>query len=733
YQHQDVPFERIVENSVKERDLSTTPLFQVMFVLQNNKTSDVKSTDLTGIEFTQEDFENKTTQFDFTVTVIETIEGLAFNFEYNTDLYKRSTIQRMMKHYEQIIRSAMHSFETQVNLLKMLLPEEQTTLLEGFNDTDYSLPEQKSIINLFENQVTTNPDHFVLVLEDERWTYRELSRASNQLAHYLKKQGIPLNSLLPVCMDRSINTVVAILGVLKAGYAYVPVDIEYPKNRIAEIIKETEAKWVIGNKNELSDIVESSSLVILDLEADWTKIETESAALPDTIIEPTQLAYVIYTSGSTGTPKGVMVEHASLVNYSTVFKHYFSLNDTDKILQQSSISFDTYVEELFPALISGATVVIAQEGGKNIGKIKQSIEKESVTILSSTPLVLDALNKELADTFNLRHIISGGDVLLPEHIDYLFQKIPVTNSYGPSETTVCATYHPIQKLEDTSLIGKPIKNTSIYILSKNGQLCPVGVVGEITIAGKGLSRGYLKQEIQTQEKFVSNPFGSGNQTKMYKTGDLGCWLPDGSIEYIGRIDDQTKIRGYRIEIGEIEAVLSHCPQVKQATVSVRVNKEKKSLVAYIVPEGNFEKEILRDFLKTKLPDYMIPSYWVELDKLPLNQNGKIDKKALPEIKLEELFLQQYIPPQNELEETIEGVWKDLLQLERIGVRDDFFELGGHSLLAVRIISGLRTKLNVEIPIRTLFELRTIESLARYITINQENNLAESVDYTEIKI
>ena len=521
YGHQEVPFEKVVETVVKERDMSRSPLFQVMFSLEN--TPDVPELKLGSLNLQAEGQEHNTTQFDISFMMAETSTGMRGTVEYCTDLYREESIARMISHYVNLLGSIADSPAGKVSRLGMLDIAEEKIILLAFNDTKAEYPKNKSIIDLFEEQVKKSPEAIAIVFEDAELSYKELNGRSNRLAHYLQKKGVKAETLVPICMERGLEMIIGILGVMKAGGAYVPVDPEYPTDRINYMLADTGASIILINKASKEKLGTTQAQMI-SLDSDWGEIENEKSSNPEIIILPEQLAYVIYTSGSTGKPKGVMIEHRSLTNYSLAFKEYFSISDKDKILQQSSISFDTMIEELYPALISGATIIIVKEGGKDIDAIKNYIENEKVSILSTTPTVIEWLNKELVTTGKLRYLVSGGEVLPPRFISKLHSLVQVVNTYGPSETTVCVSYNKIENLVNASLIGKPVSNMQVYILSGEKELSPIGVAGEICIGGAGLARGYLNMPELTAEKFIIDPFSNGpvqDCTEQETLGD-GC-------------------------------------------------------------------------------------------------------------------------------------------------------------------------------------------------------------------
>jgi amino acid adenylation domain-containing protein/non-ribosomal peptide synthase protein (TIGR01720 family) len=1037
YEHQEIPFEKVVEAVVKERDLSRSPLFQVMFVMNN--TPEVTGIKLGDVETTEYRFKNDMTQFDLSMTITQINGKMDASIEYCTDLYKTGSIRRMVQHYLELLKSIVQNPDKEVGGLRMLSYTEQNQILREFNTTATAYPQDKLVTELFETQAAASPQKIALSFENEQISYQELNAKSNQLAHYLRQRGAKAEMLIPICLERGPKMIIGILGILKSGAAYVPIDSDYPQSRISYILNDTEARLVVSDQQIKAKII-GRQTEIIDIESDWSEI----AKQPETNLERTvglnNLAYLIYTSGSTGEPKGIMIEHKSMLNYVLMFKEYFSVSENDYVLQQYSIAFDASLEEIFPTLITGATLGIIKEGGRDIETIKENIENNKATILSVTPAILEALNKRLTHTGKLRYVTVGGDVLQDSAISSLRGKVNIVNGYGPSEATIAVTlgeinaqpemvnsqartvkkmfeaqvratpdlpavsfngkqltyfelnekanklanylikqgvkseslipilinrsfemiigilgimksgaaYVPIntnfpleriknilndlqcelvlsnhefgakissietlkiieldrewaeiehcsnanligtthpsklayviytsgstgkpkgvmiehqgvvnlirsqlnyfgiaqgerilqfsdysfdasveqiflaltsgstlvlfeeglqfkpddfeqfivdekithlhttpgflenlritdhrylkriiaggdvckQELADywkgkldfyneygptettvTAIeyshpdfekilyrslpIGKGVSNTSIYILGADYQIQPIGVTGEICIGGVQVARGYLNNDAITKEKFISNPFSKDPTARLYKTGDLGRWLEDGNIEFLGRIDEQVKIRGYRIELGEIENVLNQSGLVNQAVIMAKLNHQNsKQLVGYIEPKAVFSKERIIAFLRGKLPEYMVPAIWVEMKKIPVTLNGKIDRKALPDPNFEELSNEHYIAPRNEIEEELANIWKDLLGLEKVGVYDNFFELGGDSILTIQVVSRAG-RLGYNLQAKDLFLHQTIHKLSHILTERKETeSLAE---------
>ncbi len=708
YGHQDVPFEKVVEAVVKERNLSRSPLFQVMLVLQN--TPDMPELELGGLHLAEEPLPVNTSKFELTFDFTETIDGLKGIIEYNTDLFKQETIGRIQAHFIQLLKAIVKSPADQVSKLRMLSLSEEEQILKEFNDTSVNYPRDKSIVDLFEKQVLMTPRNVAVVFEGKGLTYEELNKRANQLGRYLRGRGVKEETLVPICIERSVEMIIGILGILKSGGAYVPIDPEYPEERIKFMLGDIGASVIVSSALSKKKLPVSEAEII-EIDIMWKEIAREETEDLGIRHHPFNLAYIIYTSGSTGKPKGVMIEHKNIYSFISWCQQEFSSERFEIAYASTSMCFDLSVFEFFYPLSIGKPIRIL-ENGLEIGKY---LSQDKEVMINSVPVVVESLLREGADLSNITVMNMAGEPIssfVQRELDA--EKIAIRNLYGPTEDT---TYSTVYRLENgkEALIGKPISNTSVLILSNDGELVPLGVAGEICLSGEGLSRGYLNREELTAEKFIKNPFSKEAHSRMYKTGDLGRWLSDGNIEYLGRIDNQVKIRGFRIELGEIETVLLQGGLVKQAVVLARESKEGvKRLVGYLVSEGNLDKEDLMSQLRKKLPEYMVPSLWVEMEALPLTPNGKIDKKALPEPEVTELSGKGYVAPQNEAEEKLAAIWQKLLGVERVSVHDNFFELGGHSLLAMQLTSFVRKELDVEIPIKDLFIYPTIDLLTKHL-------------------
>jgi amino acid adenylation domain-containing protein len=719
YSHEDVPFEKVVDTVVKVRDRSRNPLFQVMFILQN--TPDVPELKLGGLTLSGEGNQRTTSQFDITFVVNETSSGIQLSVEYSTDLYREATIDRMISHYINLLSSIVTSPAVSVSHLRMLTEREEQTLLESFNETAAEFPNNKSIIDLFETQVEKRPEAVAVVFDEERLTYSELNRRSNQVAHFLQKQGITAETLVPICVERSLEMLIGILGIMKAGGTYVPIDPDYPADRISYMLEDSGAELALSSKSSREKLG-AASIRIITLDEDWAEIAKEKDSNPTTRVSADQLAYVIYTSGSTGKPKGVMIEHGSVVNLLVSIAKEVDFTVSSKFLSVTTYSFDICYLELFVPLISGAELVIVPRETASDGfRLMESLATQRPTHMQATPSTWQMLAD--GDWKNEEHVkmLIGGEAVKEGIKDYLAGIGEVWNVYGPTETTI---WSAIKKLsgDEKVTIGKPLSNTQIYIISSENELNPVGVNGEICIGGAGLARGYWRRPELTAEKFIEDPFTKNNAVRLYRTGDLGRWLPDGNIECLGRIDDQVKIRGYRIELGEIDSVLNQIEQVKLGVVVAKADTNgNKRLVGYVVPKETFDKQAIQSYLATKLPEFMVPALWVELDQIPLTANGKIDRKALPDPGLAEVTA-EYTAPRNNNELVLTNIWQRLLGIERVGIYDDFFELGGHSLLAMRMIANIRKSLGIGLPIGDVFVYPNIAGLAKRLESEHKNTV-----------
>ena len=722
YSNQDVPFEKVVERVVKDRNVSRSPIFQVLLVLQNEPYAQVINID--DVTLTQLKIEKKTSKFDITFEFIQNKSGLELSIEYCTDLFKQETIERMASHYELLLSNIVDNPHQQIKDLKFLSLEEEKTLTADFNDTLKTYDHDKTLVDLLKIQANQSPDDIALIFDEEELTYRELDERSNQLAHYLQRRGVKKESLVAICIDRSIEMIVGLLGIIKAGGAYVPIDPEYPISRINYMLEDSGSEILLTSSESCPLTLNDPEIDLIYLDQESENLNNESILALDIEISVDNLVYVIYTSGSTGTPKGVMVEHKNIVNRLYWTQEYYGLTPLDKTLQKTSFSFDVSVWEIFWPLISGSKLVLAKPGGqKDSFYLKNIIAEQEITTIHFVPSMLEVFLQDinLDDCRTLKRILCSGEELKKSHVLTFREKLPVTalyNLYGPTEAAVDVTYWQVPldvKGLEIVPIGQPVSNTSLYILDKDGNTVPIGVVGELFIGGIQVARGYLNLPDLTKERFISSPFQENMQSRLYKTGDLARWLSDGNIEYVGRRDNQVKIRGFRIELGEIESVLQEIPSIKQSIVIAREgNDSNKQLIAYIVSDGVLDLIEVQQFLRTRLPDYMIPLSIISIDEIPLTSNGKINKKALPKFNDSVLNRKEYTEPRNEIEEEIVSIWGELLNIDKISIYDNFFDLGGHSLLAVRVISLIRKRLNIEAEVKQLFINPTVEGFSEYI-------------------
>jgi amino acid adenylation domain-containing protein len=721
YGNQEVPFEKVVEAVVKERDLSRSPLFQVMFVLQNTGTK--LALNLGNIKTVIERAGDSSSKYDLTYNAEETKEGIRFIVEYNTDLYEAETIERMAGHYSELITSVTNAPQTAINNLQLLSGKEEQQL-HSFNETTAAYPKELNIVTLFELQVQTSPNATALIFEEERVSYQELNERSNRIAHYLKAQGVTTETLVAICIERGINMMAGILGILKAGAAYVPVDIDYPKERISYILEDIKATIVLSSSTGKM-VLKDQDVTVVTVDNNQGIANRNSNNL-NTAIHSNQLAYIMYTSGSTGKPKGVMVEHGNVV--SLVKKSgYFDARHNDTLLVTGSPSFDATTFEYWSMLINGGKLVLCNDKDLfNSTALKNLIAQHKVTVMWFTSSWFNQLVDDSPEVLRrLNTILVGGEKLSVPHIKKIRSTYPdlkLLNGYGPTENTTFSLTYPITEVNSDGIIpiGKPLNNRKAYVLGPAQQLNPVGVFGEVWLGGDGVSRGYLNQPELTNQKFIKDPFSDGD-TLMYKTGDIGRWLANGNIEYKGRVDDQVKIRGYRVEPGEIQSVLLQSGLVNQAIVLAGADKNGVNrLTGYVVADTHCDKQKLQDYLHNQMPDYMVPRLWVQMESFPLTANGKIDRRALPEAEVSAAPLLGYVAARNEVEKKLTKIWQELLGVNPIGIYDNFFELGGHSVLAMRVVHYIEKELSIAIPISILFQLASINELGKYITVRNNN-------------
>ncbi|OQP46203.1 non-ribosomal peptide synthetase [Niastella populi] len=702
YQHQEAPFEKVVEKLLTQRDMSRSPLFQVMFVYQE-KGLDEKI-ELDDLRLSIRPLKKHTSKFDLSFIVEQKEADAVFSIEYSSDLFEEGTIQRMGMHFNALLSAIVQDPRQSIGKLQLLTPEEEKLLLIDFNDTKVVFPDNKTIIDLFEEQVRKTPDHIAIACETIELTYDQVNAAANRLAVCLRQHyHIRPGELLAVTLPRNEWLIITVLGILKSGAAYIPVDPEYPQERISYMITNSGCKLVIDE-------------ALLQRMRD-TLHAFEANDLP-AVNTPSNLAYVIYTSGSTGVPKGVMISHKNVYTFINWCKQEFGNADVDTVFACTSISFDLSVFEIFYTLCSGKKLRLLN----NALSIPAWLSTSGKILLNTVPSVVGTL---LADKINLQPVKvlnMAGEPVPAHYLDGLdTANTEIRNLYGPSEDTTYSTVYRMKK-NAPILIGKPVAHTSIYILNNNLGLQPIGIPGEICISGDGLSQGYINRDDLTAEKFVPHPFKK--EERLYKTGDLGKWTPDGNINYLGRLDDQVKIRGFRIEPGEIEVALRKHASIESAVVKVSLDKQgNKQLVAYLVSSTTINPANIRSYLQNILPAYMLPAHFVQLDRLPLTASGKIDKRKLPAVEDVITGSQMaYVPPGNRIEEKLVSIWQEILGKDKIGIHDNFFELGGHSLIATRVMALITRELNVQLPIAVLFTHSTVSLLAEKISAQNEQKI-----------
>ncbi|WBW96389.1 non-ribosomal peptide synthetase [Oceanirhabdus sp. W0125-5] len=721
YENQSYQLESLIENLDIVRDTSRNPLFDVMF----NMVDTVNDADiqLDGLLLKQYIKNNKISKFDLTFNVLEKDNILEFNLQYCSKLFKKETIERLSNHYTKLLKDITNNIEGKLSDIEILTEKERNQILYDFNDTKTDYPKDGTIQEVFEAQVEKTPDNIAVVFEGTQLTYKELNEKSNQLARILRNKGIKAESLVGIMVERSPEMIIGIMGILKAGGGYLPIDPSYPKERIEYMLKDSESHLLLSTIN-LAGSLDYNGQIIDLFNEDLFKGDSSNL---ERINNSNDLAYVIYTSGTTGKPKGVVIEHKSVINTLDQMERKYPVENNDVYLLKTNYVFDVSVTELFGWFFGNGVLAIMNENDqKDINSIIDSIEKYKVTHINFVPSILNLFNEMIGNRMDkvksLKYVFAAGEELKANIIfDFYnkFTEIQLENLYGPTEASIYSTMYSIDKrFKGANVsIGTPIQNTKAYIMNNN-QLNPVGIAGELCIGGEGLARGYLNRPELSSEKFVENPFEQGK--KMYKTGDLARWLPDGNIEFLGRIDNQVKIRGFRIELGEIENRLLQHEGVKEAVVVVKENKEKEKYIsAYVVSDKEISELNLKRYLKDSLPDYMIPTYFMKLDKMPLTHNGKLDRRALPEPSVD-ANLSEFEAARNETEEKLSKIWSEVLGVEKVGINDNFFELGGHSLKATVIINKVYKELNKQIPLNELFKKPTIKELSELIENMEEN-------------
>ena len=728
--NQEMPFERLVAEVQPERELNRQPMFQVMFVLQN---APGQPLELPGLSIAPLESHPGTSMFDLTLEMVEDEQQLFGFFEYSTELFDESTIAGMIEHFTILLQGIVEHPEQRLTEIAILSEIEHRKILVEWNQTQGDYPKDARLHELFEACAAQQADAPAVKFAEQSMSYSELDRKANQLAAYLQTCGVGPDTIVAICVERSLEMIVGILGILKAGGAYLPLAADYPPERLAFLLKDTQTPLLLSQEHLRERLPEGIDLPLVCLDADWSDIARHASEPSPCEASPDNPAYIIYTSGSTGSPKGVVISHRAVVNRCVAVSRYYGLNQRDRVLQFASISFDVSVEEIFSTLSSGGVLVLrANEMSLSFQELLRLSEEERLTVLNLPTAywhewVAEALRSQQPFPASLRLVIVGTEHASVERLaewkQYAPEHVRWTNAYGPTEATITATMYELGKgLEhgrtQSVSIGRPIANTQIYLLDPSLQPVPVGVAGELHIGGESLANGYLNQAELTAEKFIPNPFDADPESRLYKTGDLARYLPDGNIEFLGRIDHQVKIRGFRIELGEIEAALTAHASVREAVVAVREDVPgQKRLLAYVIPEQ--EQSISRgefiEFLKKHLPEYMLPTDFVMLDTFPLTPSGKIDRKALPApgVELAESAA-PFVLPRNSLEKTLADIWADVLGVQQVGIHENFFESGGHSLLATRLVFRIHSVFGVDFPLSQIFTATTVALQAECI-------------------
>jgi surfactin family lipopeptide synthetase A len=711
YQNHSVPFDRLVSELQPQRDPSRNPIFQVLFSLTPSVSFDELGWTIANFEV-----DTGAAKVDLQLQLYDRPEEILARFTYNSDLFDDTTIVRMTEHFQTLLQSAVANPDQRVSRLPLLTAAERYQLLIEWNNTQADYLSDRCLHQLFEAQADRTPDATSVVFENQQLTYRELNRRANQLAHHLVELGVGPDVLVGICVERSVEMVVGLLGILKAGGAYVPLDPAYPRERLSFMLEDAGVSVLLTQDRLLTILPERITRVVA-LDSAWHEIAKQRTENPVSKTKPGNLAYVIYTSGSTGKPKGVQIPHRAVVNFLTSMSRKPGMTSGDRLLALTTLSFDIAALEIYLPLILGASVeIVSREVSSDGNQLLLKLRSARATVLQATPATWQMLLEAGWEGSPDLKILCGGEAVSRKLANQLLQRAgSVWNMYGPTETTIWSTTSKVEPRDGAVSIGRPIANTEIFILDKALQPVPVGVAGELHIGGDGLARGYLKRPELTAEKFIANPFSEDPEVRLYKTGDLARYLPNGEIEFLGRMDHQVKIRGFRIELGEIEAVLRQHSGVSETVVVPREDAPgDRRLAAYFVPAQGAAPSVgeLRNFLKKSLPEYMVPSAIVSLREMPLTPNGKVNRKSLPPPEQPDLAPNEnFNAPRDALESQLTKIWESVLAVRPIGIRHNFFELGGHSLVAVRLMHRIEQAFGKKLPAATLFQTPTIEQLA----------------------
>jgi amino acid adenylation domain-containing protein len=713
YAHQDIPFEKLVGELQPDRTLSYSPLFQVFFAFLNVPRLPL---DLAGLVVSPLDVQIGTAKFDLSLYLWEAEGGLRGTVEYNTDLFDQATIARLAAHFSTLLAGITATPERRVAEAPVLTPAERHQVLEEWNATWADYPRQACLHELIKAQAEQTPERVAVVYDGASLSYRQLNARANRLARYLQRQGVGPESLVGICMERGLDMVVGLLGIMKAGGTYLPLDPSYPPERLGFMLEDAQARIVL-TQHAVKDVLPRHQAQVICLDTDWERIASESEATPVSGVISSNLAYVIYTSGSTGKPKGVQIPHHAVVNFLEAMHRQLGITADDTLLAVTTLSFDIAGLELFlPLIVGGRVVLVNRAVAADGGPLRQQLAESSASVMQATPATWRILLEAGWPGSDYLRILCGGESLPSELAAQLLTRgAALWNLYGPTETTIWSTVCRIPPQPDVISIGQPIANTQIYIRDGYGHPAPVGVSGELYIGGDGVARGYLNQPELTAERFVPDPYGAEPGARVYRTGDVARRRADGRLELLGRSDQQVKVRGFRIELGEIEAALARHPGIAQAVTVVREDSPgDRRLVAYVVAHASaaLTAAELRRFLRQSLPDYMLPAIFMMVDAVPLTPNGKVDRRALPSPEKSRLEVgNSQVAPRDAIELQLIKIWEEVLRVEPVGVRDNFFELGGDSLLAVRLFAQIDKPFGRKLPLATLFQAPTIEHLA----------------------
>ena len=726
YEHQDVPFEKLVAELHPERSLSRNPLFQVLFAVPDS--GEMK---LHGLELSWMDTHSDIAKFDLSLFINEHSEGLYAWFEYDTDLFERPTIARMLNHFRILVEGIVANPDARLSELPLLTPEEQSEL-RAWNQTSTDYGRDLSLHQLVETQVAERPQALAVVHGKQELTYTELNQRANRLAHYLRRRGVGLEVRVGVLLDRSVEFIVALLGILKAGGAYVPLDGAYPKQRLQFMLEDAGVHLLLTARNHHELVEEAEGREVIYLDSNEGLFESESDENLPNLNQSDDLAYVMYTSGSTGQPKGVGVSHRA-INRLVRNTNYVQFENTDRVAQASNVSFDAATWEIWGALLNGgALVVLNKETVLSPVELRRAIASQRISAMFLTTSLFNQMAQMVPEAFvSLRYLLFGGEASDAPSVKRVLDRgkpLHLVNGYGPTEGTTFTTSYEVNQVAPglrTLPIGRALANSEAWVLDRRGQLVPLGVAGELYIGGDGIAREYLSRPELTAEKFVPHPYSTEPGARLYRTGDLVRILGDGNIDFLKRMDHQVKIRGFRVELGEIEAALDEYWAITESVVIDRNDLPGGTkLIAYIVPEEGVEPTTaeLHSFLKDKIPSYMIPSVFVTLTAIPLTPNGKVNRRELPVPDLtEDDSSENFVAPRTPLEETLAGIWRETLGVSQVGVESNFFDLGGHSLLATRVVSQIRERFGIELPLRVLFESPTIAGLAQHLESAQSKD------------